>query len=131
MSITRHNWTKEEIIAIYNKPMDFMKQLVSIENITIKRGSGFNIIVHKNRWLPGRLVGCPQAARYHTSVEGNDLMSVSQVKAQALRAKSSGSSRVCMGAAWRNVKTALNLTKYWRWFVPSTNWRWKCAALLV
>jgi hypothetical protein len=29
-----------------------MKQLVSIENITIKRGSGFNIIVHKNRWLP-------------------------------------------------------------------------------
>jgi biotin synthase len=53
---------------------------------------------------------CPQAARYHTSVEGNDLMSVSQVKAQALRAKSSGSSS--MGAAWRNVKTALNLTKY-------------------
>jgi biotin synthase len=31
-------------------------------------------------------------------------MSVQQVKAQALRAKSSGSSRVCMGAAWRNVK---------------------------
>ncbi len=47
---------------------------------------------------------CPQAARYHTNLEGNDLMSVSQVKAQALRAKASGSSRVCMGAAWRNVK---------------------------
>ncbi len=47
---------------------------------------------------------CPQAARYHTDLEGNDLMSVSQVKAQALRAKSAGSSRVCMGAAWRNVK---------------------------
>lgn len=31
-------------------------------------------------------------------------MAVSRVKAQALRAKSSGSSRVCMGAAWRNVK---------------------------
>ena len=47
---------------------------------------------------------CPQAARYHTDIQGNDLMSVSQVKAQALRAKSNGSSRVCMGAAWRNVK---------------------------
>ncbi len=47
---------------------------------------------------------CPQAARYHTDIEGNDLMSVQQVKAQALRAKASGSSRVCMGAAWRNVK---------------------------
>jgi len=31
---------------------------------------------------------CPQSARYHTSLEGNELMSVSQVKAQALRAKS-------------------------------------------
>jgi biotin synthase len=47
---------------------------------------------------------CPQAARYHTDIEGNDLMTVSHVKAQALRAKASGSSRVCMGAAWRNVK---------------------------
>jgi biotin synthase len=47
---------------------------------------------------------CPQAARYHTNIENNDLMSVQQVKAQALRAKTSGSSRVCMGAAWRNVK---------------------------
>lgn len=47
---------------------------------------------------------CPQAARYHTDIEGNDLMKVSHVKAQALRAKASGSSRVCMGAAWRNVK---------------------------
>jgi biotin synthase len=47
---------------------------------------------------------CPQAARYHTDIEGNDLMPVQQVKAQALRAKASGSSRVCMGASWRNVK---------------------------
>jgi biotin synthase len=47
---------------------------------------------------------CPQAARYHTDIEGNGLMTVQQVKAQALRAKSFGSSRVCMGAAWRNVK---------------------------
>ena len=31
-------------------------------------------------------------------------MSVSHVKAQVLRAKASGSSRVCMGAAWRNIK---------------------------
>jgi biotin synthase len=49
-----------------------------------------------------KTVAIVQAARYHTSVD--DLMTVSQVKAQALRAKSGGSSRVCMGAAWRNVK---------------------------
>src|SRR6187402_2519162 len=47
---------------------------------------------------------CPQAARYNTGLEGNNLMSVNQVKEQAIQAKSGGSSRVCMGAAWRNVK---------------------------
>jgi biotin synthase len=31
MSITRHNWTKEEIIAIYNKPMmDLLYEAASI-----------------------------------------------------------------------------------------------------
>jgi biotin synthase len=50
-----------------------------------------------------RKIAVAHKARYHTSVEGNDLMSVSQVKPK-LCEKSSGSSRVCMGAAWRNVK---------------------------
>ncbi|GFR66692.1 biotin synthase [Elysia marginata] len=47
---------------------------------------------------------CPQAARYHTDIEKNEMMSVQEVKAKALRAKEAGSSRMCMGAAWRNVK---------------------------
>jgi hypothetical protein len=51
MSITRHNGQKELLQSIISLYDGFMKQLVSIENITIKRGSGFNI-VHKNRWLP-------------------------------------------------------------------------------
>jgi biotin synthase len=47
---------------------------------------------------------CPQAARYHTGVEAEQLMSVDAVKAAAERAKGLGSSRLCMGAAWRNVR---------------------------
>ncbi len=47
---------------------------------------------------------CPQAARYHTDIETNDLLSVEQVRTAAQRAKDMGSSRLCMGAAWRNVK---------------------------
>ena len=43
-------------------------------------------------------------SRYQTEVKIEPMMTVSQVKAQALRAKASGSSWVCMGAAWRNVK---------------------------
>ena len=107
MSITKHNWTKEEIIAIYNKPI--MELLY--EAATIHRQNHDPNVVQVSTLLSIKTGGCPedcgycpQAARYHTQVEGNDLMSVQQVKAQALRAKSSGSSRVCMGAAWRNVK---------------------------
>ena len=47
---------------------------------------------------------CPQAKRYHTSIETNPFMTVEDVKVQATKAKEGGSSRVCMGAAWRNVK---------------------------
>ncbi len=107
MSEVRHNWTKEEILEIYNKPL--MELLY--EAATIHRQQHNPNEIQVSTLLSIKTGGCsedcgycPQAARYHTNIEGNDLMSVAQVKAQALRAKSSGSSRVCMGAAWRNVK---------------------------
>ncbi|QYJ69228.1 biotin synthase BioB [Flavobacterium litorale] len=103
----RHDWTKEEIIALYNKPL--MELLY--EAATIHRQHHDPNVVQVSTLLSIKTGGCPedcgycpQAARYHTDIEGNDLMTVQQVKAQALRAKSGGSSRVCMGAAWRNVK---------------------------
>ncbi|MES2573588.1 MAG: biotin synthase BioB [Bacteroidota bacterium] len=107
MSIKKHNWTKEEIIAIYTKPM--MDLL--FEAAAVHREHHDPNVVQVSTLLSIKTGGCsedcgycPQAARYNTKIDGNDLMSVSQVKAQALRAKSNGSSRVCMGAAWRNVK---------------------------
>ncbi len=107
MSEMRHNWTKEEILEIYNKPlMELLYEAASIHRLhhdpnTVQVSTLLSI---KTGGCPEDCGYCPQAARYHTNVEGNDLMTVQQVKAQALRAKSSGSSRVCMGAAWRNVK---------------------------
>ena len=107
MSETKHNWTKQEILDIYNKPL--MELLY--EAATVHRVNHDPNTVQVSTLLSIKTGGCsedcgycPQAARYHTDIEGNDLMSVQQVKAQALRAKSTGSSRVCMGAAWRNVK---------------------------
>ncbi|PWK20482.1 biotin synthase [Xanthomarina spongicola] len=107
MNEIRHNWTKEQILDIYNKPM--MELLY--EAATIHRLHHDPNVVQVSTLLSIKTGGCsedcgycPQAARYHTNIEGNDLMSVQQVKAQALRAKETGSSRVCMGAAWRNVK---------------------------
>ena len=107
MSITKNTWTKDEILAIYNKPlMDLLYEAASIhrENHDANVVQVSTLLSIKTGGCPEDCGYCPQAARYHTEIEGNDLMSISQVKAQALRAKSSGSSRVCMGAAWRNVK---------------------------
>ena len=117
MSITKHDWTKDEIIAIYKKPM--MDLLY--EAATIHREHHDPNVVQVSTLLSIKTGGCsedcgycPQAKRYHTSIKTNDLMTVSEVKEQAEQAKSSGSSRVCMGAAWRNE--------------PSTKWIWKFVA---
>ena len=105
--VERHNWTKEEILEIYNKPlMELLYEASTVHRLhhdpnTVQVSTLLSI---KTGGCPEDCGYCPQAARYHTDIEGNDLMSVKQVKAQALRAKASGSSRVCMGAAWRNVK---------------------------
>ena len=107
MTAIRHNWTREEVVKTYNQPlMDLLFQAASIHRAyhdpnTVQVSTLISI---KTGGCPEDCGYCPQAARYHTDIEGNDLMSVSQVKAQALRARESGSSRVCMGAAWRNVK---------------------------
>lgn len=107
MSVQRHDWTKEEILAIYNKPM--MELLY--EAATIHRENHDPNVVQVSTLLSIKTGGCsedcgycPQAARYNTGVKGNDLMSLEEVKQKALDAKAGGSSRVCMGAAWRNVK---------------------------
>jgi len=107
MSGIRHNWTKEEILEIYNKPlMELLYEAASIhrEHHDPNTVQVSTLLSIKTGGCPEDCGYCPQAARYHTNIEGNDLMGIQQVKAQALRAKSSGSSRVCMGAAWRNVK---------------------------
>lgn len=107
MSTAKHHWTREEILTIYNQPlMELLYQAATVHRKhhdpnTVQVATLLSI---KTGGCPEDCGYCPQAARYHTGLEGNDLMSVSHVKAQALRAKASGSSRVCMGAAWRNIK---------------------------
>ena len=106
---TRHNWTKEEIMAIYNKPL--MELLYEAATVHRKYHDPNSVQVStllsiKTGGCSEDCAYCPQSARYETEVkiENADMMSVTHVKAQALRAKSAGASRVCMGAAWRNVK---------------------------
>ncbi|MDO4224326.1 MAG: biotin synthase BioB [Bergeyella zoohelcum] len=100
-------WTTQEILDIYNLPFlelvyraaETHRQFHDPNKIQIS-----SLISIKTGGCPEDCGYCPQAARYHTEVKIHDLMPVHQVKAQALRAKQNGISRVCLGAAWRNVK---------------------------
>lgn len=107
MSTAQTKYSKEEILAIYNKPL---LELV-YEAATVHRQHHNPREVQVSTLLSIKTGGCaedcaycPQAARYHTNIKTNDLMTVDQVKEAAMNAKAAGSSRLCMGAAWRNVK---------------------------
>lgn len=47
---------------------------------------------------------CAQSSRYDTGIERDNLMTVEEVMPIARRAKENGSTRFCMGAAWRGVR---------------------------
>lgn len=103
----KKNWTTQEILDIYNLPfLDLVFKAATIHRKyhDANKVQISSLISVKTGGCPEDCGYCPQAARYHTEVKIHDIIPVSQVKAQALRAKQNGISRVCLGAAWRNVK---------------------------
>jgi biotin synthase len=99
--------TKETLLELYNKPL---LELV-FEAASIHRQFHNSREVQMSSLLSIKTGGCaedcgycPQAARYHTDVEAQKLMTVESVIEQAKNAKENGSSRLCMGAAWREVR---------------------------
>lgn len=99
--------TKEQLIELYNKPL---LELV-FEAATIHRQYHNPREVQMSSLLSIKTGGCsedcgycPQAARYNTGLDAHKLMSVESVIEQAKNAKANGSSRLCMGAAWREVR---------------------------
>ena len=107
MSDIRHNWTKDEILEIYNRPLiDLIYEAAKVhrEHNDPKEVQVSTLLSIKTGGCPEDCSYCPQAARYQTKIEKNDLLSVEDVRKAAEKAKAAGSSRLCMGAAWRNVK---------------------------
>ncbi len=103
----RHDWTRAEVVALYQKPLlELLYEAATTHRAhhDPNKVQVSTLISIKTGGCPEDCAYCPQAARYHTDIEKNELLTVSQVKARALRAKAAGSSRICMGAAWRNVK---------------------------
>ncbi len=106
-NITRNNWTREEITEIYNSPileLVYKGATVHREHHQTGEVQVCTLLSVKTGGCPEDCAYCPQAARYHTEVKVHKLLEVSEVLEKALDAKEAGSTRFCMGAAWREVR---------------------------
>jgi biotin synthase len=107
MSTIRNNWTREEIAAIYHKPvLDLIYEAATVHRAHHTAGEVqvCTLLSVKTGGCPEDCAYCPQAARYHTDVKVHKLLPVQEVLDKAREAKDAGSTRFCMGAAWREVR---------------------------
>jgi biotin synthase len=100
-------YTKAEIAEIYNSPvLELIYRAATVHRAYHETGEVqvCTLLSVKTGGCPEDCAYCPQAARYHTGVEVHKLMEVEEVIGAAQAAKESGSTRFCMGAAWREVR---------------------------
>jgi biotin synthase len=103
----RNNWSREEISAIYHAPvLDLIYRAATVHRHfnDPQEVQVCTLLSVKTGGCPEDCAYCPQAARYHTNVKVHKLMEVEEVLDAAKNAKESGSTRFCMGAAWREVR---------------------------
>ncbi|MGF1748805.1 biotin synthase BioB [Vibrio cionasavignyae] len=103
----RHNWTLAEVSALMDKPfMDllFEAQTLHRQHQQTNHVQVSTLLSIKTGACPEDCKYCPQSARYRTDVEAERLMEVDRVLEAAQKAKTAGSTRFCMGAAWKNPK---------------------------
>ncbi|WP_111740833.1 biotin synthase BioB [Leminorella richardii] len=100
-------WTQSAAEALFNEPLLellFRAQSVHRQHFNPRVIQLSTLLSIKTGNCPEDCKYCPQSARYHTGVGSEPLMEIEQVLAAARRAKASGASRFCMGAAWKNPK---------------------------
>lgn len=103
----RTDWTKEEIAEIFNSPvLDLIYRAATVHRQfnDPREVQVCTLLSVKTGGCPEDCAYCPQAARYHTDVKVHKLMEVEEVLLKAQEAKDAGSTRFCMGAAWREVR---------------------------
>lgn len=103
----RNNWTKEEITNIYDQPvLELIYQAATVHRQynDPQEVQVCTLLSVKTGGCPEDCSYCPQAARYHTNVKVHKLLPVEQVLENAQKARDAGSTRFCMGAAWREVR---------------------------
>lgn len=107
MNDIRNNWTLAEIKDIYDTPLlelVFRAAALHRKHNDTAEVQVCTLLSIKTGGCSEDCAYCPQAARYNTGVDVQALMKKDEVLAYAQKAKEAGSTRFCMGAAWREVR---------------------------
>ena len=107
MTEPRTDWTRDEIAALFNLPFT---ELV-FRAAEVHRAHHAADEVQLSTLLSIKTGGCvedcgycSQSVKADAGVKGTKLLEVQQVLQRAAQARDAGSTRFCMGAAWRNPK---------------------------
>ena len=103
----RHDWCREEIRVIYDSPLLDLIHRAAIVHRRHHSGDEVQVcklVSVKTGGCPEDCAYCSQSSRYETEVDPRPMMDREAVLDIARRAKANGVSRVCLGAAWREVR---------------------------
>lgn len=98
-------WTMSQVTELFNKPLLellFDAQTIHRQHFDPRQVQVSTLLSIKTGACPEDCKYCPQSARYKTGLEAERLMEVEDVLTSARKAKNAGSTRFCMGAAWKN-----------------------------
>jgi biotin synthase len=103
----RHDWTLEEVMALHDLPLFELIDRARAVHRALHAPSEVQLctlLSVKTGGCPEDCAYCPQSSHYDTEVGPEKMLDVPAVLDAARRAKKHGSTRFCMGAAWREVK---------------------------
>jgi biotin synthase len=104
---TPARWSVDQVAALFELPFNdliYRAQTVHREHFDPNAVQRSTLLSIKTGGCAEDCGYCPQAARYHTGVENEDMLSLEKVVAAAQCARDNGATRFCMGAAWRSPK---------------------------
>lgn len=102
----RNDWNRDEIKAVYGSPvLDLLFHGAQVHRHThnFREVQQCTLLSIKTGGCSEDCSYCPQSSRYNTGLKAQKLMTKDAVMEAAQKAKEAGSTRFCMGAAWRDT----------------------------